>query len=335
MSNELPLFAQINYVKRLSSHLPRFTQKGPESFNCRCIACNDSAKSETKARGWFFEKSNNIFYFCHNCGISLPLGGFLKKFVPSLYQEYNLERFALNTTQKPKEDLSYMKTKTVLKSKWEQHINWKLPEHALKFLTDRKIPDVSIFGYTNDASSLAMDLFEFYGLDYTLSIPKIEGIVIPFVTVDGTCNFIQIRTFSKDKKWRYLTIGFDDSDVKLFGVNRLDRSKQVFVTEGPFDSCFISNAVATADSALERANIKLNDCDLVLVFDNEPRSPVIVSKITNAINKGYKVVIFPDYIQEKDLNDMILAGYDVQMLVDQNQYSGLNAKMKLAQWKKI
>ena len=46
-------------------------------------------------------------------------------------------------------------------------------------------------------------------------------------------------------------------------------------------------------------------------------------------------MIFPKEVLEKDLNDMVLAGRDVQKLVESNTYSGLEAKLKLNEWKKV
>jgi hypothetical protein len=46
-------------------------------------------------------------------------------------------------------------------------------------------------------------------------------------------------------------------------------------------------------------------------------------------------VIWPDTIVEKDINDMVLAGRDVQSIVECNNYSGLEAKLKFTTWKKI
>ena len=39
--------------------------------------------------------------------------------------------------------------------------------------------------------------------------------------------------------------------------------------------------------------------------------------------------------EEKDLNDMYIAGHDVQSLVEFNTYSGLEAHIKLTEWKKV
>ena len=77
------------------------------------------------------------------------------------------------------------------------------------------------------------------------------------------------------------------------------------------------------------------DLEFTYVFDNEPRNREIVSKITQSIEKSHKVVIFPTQIREKDINDMVLAGHDVNSLLESNTYTGLKAKLKLQTWKKV
>ena len=71
------------------------------------------------------------------------------------------------------------------------------------------------------------------------------------------------------------------------------------------------------------------------VYDNEPRNPQIVERIAKSIDSGDQVVIFPKDVKQKDLNDMFLAGHDVQSLVESNVYQGLEAKLKFTQWKKV
>ena len=53
------------------------------------------------------------------------------------------------------------------------------------------------------------------------------------------------------------------------------------------------------------------------------------------IDAGDPVVIFPDSVKQKDINEMVLAGHNVQDLVESNTYQGLQAKLKLSQWKKV
>ena len=71
-------------------------------------------------------------------------------------------------------------------------------------------------------------------------------------------------------------------------------------------------------------------------MDNEPRSKETVNKMEQLIEKDYALVIWPDTITQKDINDMILAGVkDVQKIIINNTFSGLQAKMRLASWKRI
>ena len=73
----------------------------------------------------------------------------------------------------------------------------------------------------------------------------------------------------------------------------------------------------------------------VWIYDNEPRNREIVNRIAKTIDTGDSVVIFPSSIDEKDINDMVMAGHDVQKIVECNTYRGLEAKLKFNTWKKI
>jgi len=55
------------------------------------------------------------------------------------------------------------------------------------------------------------------------------------------------------------------------------------------------------------------------------------------IDLGYNISLFPDYVKEKDINDMVLAGRDpleIQTIISNNTFSGLSAKAKLSEWRK-
>tara|TARA_R100000008_G_C3442215_1_gene95011 strand:- start:219 stop:467 length:249 start_codon:yes stop_codon:yes gene_type:complete len=74
--------------------------------------------------------------------------------------------------------------------------------------------------------------------------------------------------------------------------------------------------------------------NIVFVYDNEPRNREIVSRIERCISRGEGVVIWPDNIKEKDINDMVLSGLDVQSVVESNVYYGLEANLKFNNWKR-
>jgi len=73
------------------------------------------------------------------------------------------------------------------------------------------------------------------------------------------------------------------------------------------------------------------------VFDNEPRNKEIVSLMEKQIDLGNKICLWPETIKEKDINDMILSGIDrleIEAIIHNNTFSGLEAKMKFTTWKK-
>jgi hypothetical protein len=57
--------------------------------------------------------------------------------------------------------------------------------------------------------------------------------------------------------------------------------------------------------------------------------------IEKNIDQGYKVVIWPQTLQEKDINDMVLAGKNVTRIIKENTFSGLTAKAKFYSWKRV
>ena len=124
----------------------------------------------------------------------------------------------------------------------------------------------------------------------------------------------------------------DEKSPKVYGLDKVNIEEEIYVTEGPFDSTFIGNSIAMCGSDVDLSDF---NCRFIFVYDNEPRSREIVSKITKTIEKSHKVVIFPPHIREKDINDMVLAGHDIKTLLESNTYSGLEAKLKLQTWKRV
>ena len=78
-----------------------------------------------------------------------------------------------------------------------------------------------------------------------------------------------------------------------------------------------------------------NWSDYIYVYDNEPRNREIVNRISKTIDRGDKVIIWPNEIVEKDINDMVLAGHDIMSILKSNIYSNLEAKVKFNNWKKV
>ena len=200
-------------------------------------------------------------------------------------------------------------------------------EAAKEYLTKRKL-DPEKFYYTPTFKKWANTLTKaFDSTQYDDA-----RIVIPLYTADGDLFGFQGRALGPSKV-KYITIMLNDDHPKVYGMDTVDTAKTVYVVEGPFDSTFLNNGVAMcgADVDLDSLQIK----DLVYVYDNEPRNKEICARIEKAIKKGKKVVIFPTRITEKDINDMVLAGVDVNSVLESNTYQSLTATIKFNEWKKL
>ena len=125
----------------------------------------------------------------------------------------------------------------------------------------------------------------------------------------------------------------NDESPKIYGLDKVDVSKPIYIVEGPFDSTFIENAVAMCGSDVDIGTLGWSD--YIWVLDNEPRNKQIVDRISKLIDRGQKVVIWNSEIKQKDLNDMVLSGLKVKKVVESNTYHGLNAKVKFNGWKRV
>lgn len=278
---------------------------------------------------------SGLVYKCHNCGVGRSFGNFLKENATELYDEYVMERYKAGLTGKGRNvadpDFKISKPKFKKKGKLQSIEQLNNQHPAVGYLLGRKIPQKywgSLF-YTDEFFKW-VDTQKPTFKDVKKDHPRI---IIPFIDTNGEWFGFQGRSLKPLDPMRYITIMLDESKTKIFGLDRVDFQKTVYITEGPFDSFYIDNAIAMAGADVDW-NI-LKDREVVFVYDNERRNPQIIKRMENVIDKGYEIVIWPTSLQEKDLNDMFIAGHDVQSLVEFNTYIGLEAKIKLSEWKKV
>jgi len=316
------------YIGLVSSRLSKFKRVKPNLYNFRCPICGDSQKQKNKARGYLYGIKANTNYKCHNCGASMSLNNFLKQIDAVLHKQYTMEKFKdghaggrnfvveepvlkFETPQfKPKLDLPKASTNVAAK----------------KYLENRKL-DPDKFYYT--------DRFKAWSNSHKRTFDSVEydepRIIIPLFYKNTLIGF-QGRSLGPNKV-KYITVMINDDAPKIYGLDNIRGDAPGFGTEGPFDSTFIRNSIAMcgADGDVGKWGVSTP----VWVYDNEPRSKEITARISSAIAKGDSVVIWPSNIHEKDINDMVLAGHDVQSIVESNVYNGLEANLKFTTWKRI
>ena len=315
------------FIGLVSSRLLRFKRVKSNLFNFRCPICGDSQKNKSKTRGYIYTVKADVNYKCHNCGASMTFSNFLKEVDPVLQKQYVFERFKDSKTGRGtvvEEPIFKFET-----PKFKKSID--LPKasenpRSSGYLTARHI-DTSKFYYAKKFKKFANSLKP------TFDSEKYDEdrIIIPLYYEKNLIGF-QGRSIDPNPV-KYITVMLDDDAPKIYGLDNIRRDAPVYVTEGPFDSTFIRNAIAMcgADADVSKWGIS----NPVWIYDNEPRNREIVNRIAKTIDTGDSVVIFPSSIDEKDINDMVMAGHDVQKIVECNTYRGLEAKLKFNTWKKI
>ena len=321
------------FLLQMSSKLGRFSQKKTDLFNFRCPLCGDSQKNKLKTRGYVYRKSNDYFYMCHNCGVSTTFYNFIKQVDPTLSKEYQLERYKAGETGNnnyPKPTLDEYKTEAPI---FKQKINLpsieSLPDaHFAKvYVKQRKIPESfhSSLYYCEDYANFVAS----YGIEKNIPAED-KRLIIPFYDKQKNLIGFQGRALG-ESKIRYITIKLSDEGKKIYGQERIDSDKTIYVFEGPIDSMFIDNAVATADSHLQAVGDVFDKGSIVLVFDNEPRNKELLKQIERAIDEHFNVVIWPEMIEEKDVNEMVLNGFSVDEIQDiliNHTHQNLRAKLE-------
>jgi hypothetical protein len=261
---------------------------------------------------------------------------FLKKVEPTLVESYQLERFKENSNyNSPEPDFKEVKKKPVFVKKLDlPSIDSLSDEHfAKQYVVGRKIPQEhhSNLYYAEDFKSFV----ESFGLEKDLK-PDDKRLIIPFHDKEGNLTGFQGRALG-ESKIRYITIKLLEDVPRMYGYNKVNPEEKILVVEGPIDSMFLKNAVAVASSSLESASEFLDKSNIVLLFDNEPRNKEIVKLMEHAIDNHFQIVIWPEFIQEKDINEMFLGGLDQEELhdiIEKFTFVNLRAKMEFINWKK-
>jgi len=339
----MTVWLDIKYINLVGSRLRNFKRKSDHLFSFSCPLCGDSKKDKSKARGYIYKKKEAMFFHCHNCQEGMFFGKLLKRLDLNLHQQYSLEQFA-DLPTKPKisaeEEAKPFITSPVFYSK--EKINLpsieSLPfnHFAKKYIISRKLPKqfLSDIYYSSCFKSFLDEMLP----GNEKNIPLMEKrVIIPFYDERQHLLGFQGRALF-ESKLKYITIMMDETKRKVFGLNKVDLTKPILVVEGPFDSMFLYNAVATMDSGLYRAaEVMGQDNDYIFVYDNEKRNSQIISNMEKTIKLGHKIFIWPRSVGEKDINEMVMSTWEPDQVMDmimKHNYMGMEAELRMTMWRK-
>ena len=316
------------YIGLVSSRLQKFKRVKADLYNFRCPICGDSQKHKNKARGYIYPLKADMNFKCHNCGASTTFNNFLKTIDPTLHKQYVMEKFKERNVGRgsiiPEPEFNFKKP--VFKKKLD------LPRAdevaiAKEYLEKRKLdPSKFYFAYKfKEWANTQKQTFDTIGRDES-------RIIIPMYNEDKILIGFQGRSLGPNSV-KYITVMINEDAPKIYGLDKVDNEKPIYIIEGPFDATLVQNGVAMCGSDLDIRSFGWSN--YIYVYDNEPRNREIVNRIAKTIDRGDKIVIWPTTVEEKDINDMVLGGQNIMSVLESNTYSGLQAKVKFNNWKKI
>lgn len=352
-------YLERKYLLILGNQLDLFKDAGNGVYVCRCPICNDSKKNKTKTRGYFFEMKDSYFFKCHNCQISMSFNSLLKQVSPSLHEQYRFEKYRPSETviqdiiEEHIDIEKYIKPKSnKLRMLVDDHKDDVFLESCIplftvdethpvkKYLISRKIDikRIDTLFYLDDLTTFTKKLKNYADKNF----PKDSAVAIPFRDENGVLEFVQLRTMNTPSM-RYITIDMGNGGSKIYGREFIDKSKPVYVVEGPFDSMFIENGIACAGASLLSYSKYLHETykDVVFVFDSDYQdNRIVFSQLKKGMDNAEKIVIYDKHVimspKIKDINDMVkelkLTTSQLMEYLETRTFMGLKAKIELSKF---
>ena len=328
-------YIDLKFIQEVSARLSQFKKKGDYIFNFRCPHCGDSKKNKTKARAYLYRVKNDMFFKCHNCGEGQSFTNFLKFLDNKKYEQYLLERYkgSAPSTPQPKFTDFKPKFKEVNILDGLQPVSDLNDDHPVKqYVLKRKIPEKY-----HSKLFLCNKFMAFVNKTKPNTFGHTKGehprLIIPFYDNQNKVFAFQGRAFGKEQP-KYLTVKLDENKQKVYGLDTVNLQEHIHIVEGPIDSMFLKNCLAAAGADL---TLKVEPSNVTYIFDNEPRNKEIIKRMYDVIEKDYNLVVWPEDMRHKDVNDMIMSGMsiaEVQTIISKNTFAKLEALTKLSYYKK-
>lgn len=332
-------FIDTKYLNMVSHKLPLFAKKKVDLWNCRCIICGDSKTNKKKARGYFYRQKNDLYYKCHNCDASQHFGTFLKNLDAHTYQQYVFERYAKgeNGPKAHKSAEEFMKFEApVFKERnplddIAERLDTLPSDHeVIQYCQSRHIP---VDKYSQLYYISSVKDIQKIAPQYTSIKTEEPRLLLPFYNETGELTGVTMRGI-RGESLRYIMIKIQEDAPLIFGISNIDKTRPITIVEGPIDSLFLENSLACAGTGFGKIEtLDLPKDKVTIVFDNQPRNSEVCRLVEKYIKLDYKVVVWPCGFQEKDINEFVENGKDVQQLIRKNTFQGLMAQLKFTEWR--
>ena len=315
------------------------------TYNGCCPICKEGDSWGKKKRFYYIPKKD--LAYCHNCGYSKKTLSFLLDvthkplhFIINEIKEFDIEE------QIPVKEVEEER-KQVDKSLPEDCINLSDPSQVEFFKSSAPV-------------IAALDLIKKRKLNKGINRPRTfyislkdkvhkNRLILPFYDENGDIIFYQSRgLMKKDLYDRPKYLSKVNAERSLYGMQNINTElDHVFIFEGPIDSYFVENGLATCGitersdkmfTALQKEQMsRLNLYKKIYVLDNQRCDKAALLKSISLADSGEKVFIWPKELKQfKDFNDICVIGNKDKIrpeFILKNTYSGLKAKLLLTEIK--
>jgi hypothetical protein len=333
----IDMFKLTSYANRVGVYLKNFKQKKARLWEFSHSCEVQHGFKSLKKRGYIYQttdgKSLNVK--CQHCGYSKSLPNFIREISPSLYDEFRLEAYRdtdpvreiVKEEQIPIPDVNLDGLIPVI----------SLPPSSpvLKFLERRCIPKEHY-----DKLYVAKQFYDWatqYKPEFKDSKDKSPRLVIPYFHDNRVIGFT-CRTFNPSVEPRYIHLRIDKRVEFIYGTDRINTNKKIYVVEGNIDSLFLDNAIAIGGAHYHLGYLQQHKNNCVIIPDSDwRRNKQVGEQLRKAIEAGYHVAFMPARLRGKDINDWVKNGltkYQLQQIIQENTKRGLTAKLEFSILKK-
>ena len=329
----MTLSIDLKYFTQISSQLERCKQRDSYVFAFRCPICGDSRENKAKLRGYVYRRGDGLSFTCHNCNTPIGFRGLLKFVDQNVYAQYSSESFLDKKkwdNKEPEKKSVYEKARLPFQKLSELPSN----HDAVKWFRGRMLPEkfLSEFYFVDEFKKVGM----LNPIAKEKAITDEPRILIPVWSEDRQLQALVCRDLYDWTDKKYMILKFYDGSI-IYGLERLDKNKPIYVVEGPLDSLFIPNCLAVIGTAFGKIDLfDLPKRRCTVIFDNQPKEPQIVNQLKRFIKNGYNVVIWKSREGQKvDINDMVKNGEDPMKEIKERTFNGLMAELEFTKWRKI
>jgi len=339
-------------VEKFCQHAgyPKFNRR-TQTWYGGCPICREG-KSWGKKRRLYYKLDKN-YIFCFNCGWKGSPTTFIKEVTGVPFKDIMSEANTYDNIPKVYETPVENNNKRI-------ETVPKLPLDSIN-LFDQSQTDYWLNSEDKKAKQVvndALELIKTRGLDKAVNRSKSlwvsltdpchkNRLIVPFYDRNNEIIFYQSRTIYKDIDDLPKYISKPSGIRSLFNVNQVDPSlNDIFIFEGPIDSCFVKNGVGLAginanstNNFTEIQQQQLNQFKLlnkVWVLDSQWLDRTSYEKSLNLLTNDSQVFIWPENIGKrfKDVNDVCVYCKSTGLTSDyilQHTYHGIKGVVKLKQ----